>query len=74
MPGTNTLGINVLTLQSHILDCMQVKKKFPDELDTSDACEFRMWWDDINMNIASPEFDWMIAYCDDGESAALYRA
>lgn len=23
--------------------------------------------------IVSPEFDWMIAYCDDGESAALYR-
>lgn len=25
------------------------KKKFPDEVDTSDACEFRMWWDDINI-------------------------
>ena len=24
------------------------KKKFPDEVDTSDACEFRIWWDDIN--------------------------
>ncbi len=24
--------------------------------------------------IVSPEFDWMIAYCDDEESAALYRA
>lgn len=24
--------------------------------------------------IVSPELDWMIAYCDDGESAALYRA
>ena len=23
--------------------------------------------------IVSPQFDWMIAYCDDGESAALYR-
>ncbi len=27
------------------------KKKFPDEVDTSDACEFRMWWDDINAKI-----------------------
>lgn len=26
-------------------------KKFPDELDTSDACEFRMWWDDINIGL-----------------------
>lgn len=24
------------------------KKKFPDEWDTSDACEFRMWWEQIN--------------------------
>lgn len=24
--------------------------------------------------IVSPVFDWMIAYCEDGESAALYRA
>lgn len=23
--------------------------------------------------IVSPDFDWMISYCDDGESAALYR-
>ena len=24
--------------------------------------------------LVSPEFEWMIAYCDDGECAALYRA
>lgn len=24
------------------------KKKFPDEWDTNDACEFRMWWEQIN--------------------------
>ncbi len=24
--------------------------------------------------IVSPKFDWMISYCDDGETAALYRA
>ena len=24
--------------------------------------------------IVSPVFDWMVAYCEDGESAALYRA
>lgn len=27
------------------------KKKFPQELDTSDACEFRMYWDRINQDI-----------------------
>ncbi|MBO5352960.1 MAG: hypothetical protein J6A77_06640 [Lachnospiraceae bacterium] len=27
------------------------KKKFPDEIDTSDACEFRMWWEDINTSL-----------------------
>ena len=27
------------------------KKRFPDELDTSDACEFRMWWADINIRL-----------------------
>ena len=30
-------------------DEMIFKKKFPDEVDTSDACEFRMRWDDINI-------------------------
>ena len=24
------------------------KKKFPDEWDTNDACEFRTWWEQIN--------------------------
>ena len=24
------------------------KKKFPNEWDTNDACEFRMWWERIN--------------------------
>ena len=27
------------------------KNKFPEEVDTSDVCEFRMWWDDINAKI-----------------------
>lgn len=26
------------------------KEKLPEELDSSDACEFRMWWDKINMD------------------------
>ena len=25
-------------------------KKMPDDLDSSDACEFRMWWEKINMD------------------------
>ncbi len=32
-------------------DEMIFLKKFPDEVDTSDACEFRMWWDDINTRL-----------------------
>ena len=32
-------------------DEMIFKKKIPDEVDTSDACEFRMWWDDINISL-----------------------
>lgn len=27
------------------------KERFPDEVDTSDACEFRMWFDDINKGL-----------------------
>ncbi len=27
------------------------KEKFPDELDISDACEFRMWRDQINRGL-----------------------
>ncbi len=27
------------------------KKKFSDELDSIDACEFRTWWDDINISL-----------------------
>lgn len=26
-------------------------KSFPDEVDTSDASEFRMWWDEINRGL-----------------------
>ncbi len=26
-------------------------KRFPDEVDTSDASEFRTWWDDINRRL-----------------------
>lgn len=26
-------------------------KNFPDEVDTSDASEFRMWWDEINRGL-----------------------
>lgn len=30
-------------------DEMIFKKEYPDDVDTSDACEFRMWWDDIKI-------------------------
>lgn len=34
-------------------DEMIFKKEYPDDVDTSDACEFRMWWDDINIGLDS---------------------
>lgn len=27
------------------------RKRFPEDVDTSDACEFKMWWDQINMDL-----------------------
>ncbi len=32
-------------------DEITFKKKFPDEWETGDACEFRMWWDQMNRDL-----------------------
>lgn len=37
------------------------RKKFPDEQDTSDGCEFRMWWSQINRDFNKQGY-WLFDY------------